>query len=96
MKSYQIKFPHGIMFHHFHGKNNPVVQGSIGKETLSEIIEFIGTENILNANEWAIKFQNHSIKSNHVCLTFDDALKSQVDVALPVLRSYGLTGFFFI
>jgi peptidoglycan/xylan/chitin deacetylase (PgdA/CDA1 family) len=96
MKSYQIKFPHGIMFHHFHGKNNPVVQGSIGKETLSEIIEFIGTENILNANEWAIKFQNHSIKSNHVCLTFDDALKSQVDVALPILRSYGLTGFFFI
>ncbi len=96
MKSYQIKFPHGIMFHHFHGKNNPVVQGSIGKETLSEIIEFIGTENILNANEWAIKFQNQSIKSNHVCLTFDDALKSQVDVALPILRSYGLTGFFFI
>ena len=55
MKSYQIKFPHGIMFHHFHGKNNPVVQGSIGEETLSEIIEFIGTENILNAYE---KFKN--------------------------------------
>ena len=96
MKSYTIKFPHGIMFHHFHGKNHPIVQGSIGKETLSDIIEFIGIKNILNADEWAHKFQNHTLKSNQVCLTFDDALKSQVDIALPILRSYGLTGFFFI
>ena len=96
MKSYKIKFPHGIMFHHFHGKNHPIVQGSIGEETLSDIIEFIGIENILNANEWAHKFQNHTLKSNQVCLTFDDALKSQVDIALPKLRSNGLTGFFFI
>ena len=81
MKSYKIKFPHGIMFHHFHGKNHPIVQGSIGEETLSDIIEFIGIENILNANEWAHKFQNHTLKSNQVCLTFDDALKSQVDIA---------------
>ena len=96
MKSYKIKFPHGIMFHHFHGKNHPIVQGSIGGENMHNIIEFIGIENILNANEWALKFQNHTLKSNQVCLTFDDALKSQVDIALPILRSYGLTGFFFI
>jgi peptidoglycan/xylan/chitin deacetylase (PgdA/CDA1 family) len=96
MKSYKIKFPHGIMFHHFHGKNHPIVQGSIGKENLCNIIEFIGIDNILNADEWAHKFQNHTLKSNQVCLTFDDALKSQVDIALPILRSYGLTGFFFV
>jgi len=96
MKSYKIKFPHGIMFHHFHGKNHPIVQGSIGGENMHNIIEFIGIENILNADEWALKFQNHTLKSNQVCLTFDDALKSQVDIALPILRSHGLTGFFFI
>jgi peptidoglycan/xylan/chitin deacetylase (PgdA/CDA1 family) len=96
MKSYTIKFPHGIMFHHFHGNNHPIVQGSIGKETLSDMLEFIGIKNILNADEWAYKFQNQTLKSNQVCLTFDDALKSQVDIALPILRSYGLTGFFFI
>ena len=96
MKSYKIKFPHGIMFHHFHGKDHPIVQGSIDDETISNIIEFIGIENILNADEWAHKFQNHTLKSNQVCITFDDAIKSQVDIALPKLRSYGLTGFFFI
>jgi peptidoglycan/xylan/chitin deacetylase (PgdA/CDA1 family) len=84
------------MFHHFHGKNHPIVQGSISEGKLCEIIEFIGPENILTAKEWAIKLQNQTLKSNQVCLTFDDALKSQVDIALPILQSYGLTGFFFI
>ncbi len=57
MKSYKIKFPHGIMFHHFHGKNHPIVQGSIGEKTLSDIIEFIGIVNLLMLMNGHINFK---------------------------------------
>jgi len=35
-------------------------------------------------------------KGNEICLTFDDDLKCQYDIALPVLREYGLTAFWFV
>ena len=33
---------------------------------------------------------------NEICLTFDDGLKSQYDVALPILNDFNIKAFFFI
>jgi peptidoglycan/xylan/chitin deacetylase (PgdA/CDA1 family) len=88
---------HGIMFHHFHGNGHPVVQGSIGGEDLADILEFIGGQaNILPANEWMEKALKGSLKRDELCLTFDDGILGQKDVAIPVLESLGLTAMFFI
>ena len=36
------------------------------------------------------------LKENHVCFTFDDAIKSQIDIALPVLEDFKIKSFFFV
>ena len=90
-------FSHGIIFHHFHdNKLHPKSQGSLSKIELVKLIKFVGRKNILNADEYYDKFKNNLLKKNHICLTFDDGIKSQFDIAIPVLDEYKIKAFFFI
>ena len=80
-------FFHGIMFHHFHDDGiHTKGQGSIDKDDFNKMINFIGRNNILDANVFFEKFKNNKLKNHEVCLTFDDAIKCQIDIALPVLE----------
>jgi len=91
------RFYHGIMFHHFHDDAiHTKSQGSIDKDDFYKMINFIGRNNILDADVFFEKFNNKKIKDNEVCLTFDDALKSQIDIALPVLEELKIKSFFFV
>lgn len=89
------KFYHGIMFHHFHdNKKYLKTPGSINKQQFRRILEFIGKKNILSPSEFIKKLKNKTIKKNHLCLTFDDSLKCQYDIALPVLTDLKIKAFF--
>ena len=91
------KFYHGIVFHHFHdNKIHTKSQGSIDKDDFYKIINFIGKNNILDADIFFEKFKNDKLKENEVCLTFDDAIKCQFDVALPILEELKIKSFFFV
>ena len=90
-------FYHGIMFHHFHDDGiHSKSQGSISKDDFYNIIKFIGRKNILNADEFFFRSQSNELKENNVCLTFDDGIKCQIDIALPVLEDLKIKGFFFL
>jgi len=90
-------FFHGIMFHHFHNDDiHPKGQGSIDKDTFYRMINFIGKKNILDAEVFFEKLKNNKLKDNEVCLTFDDSIKCQVDIALPILEELKIKGFFFV
>ncbi len=90
-------FFHGIMFHYFHDDaKHKKSQGSISKDELYKIIKFIGKKNIINADLFHQKLKENKLKSNEVCFTFDDSVKSQIDVALPVLEDLNIKSFFFI
>lgn len=84
------------MFHHFTDLKHPAGQGAISAEELRRIIEYIGPENILSAHEWLERVRTQSSLEGKVCLTFDDALRCQLDVALPVLKEFDLSGFWFV
>ena len=85
------------MFHHFHDDGiHSKSQGSISKDDFYNIIKFIGRKNILNADEFFFRSQNNELKENNVCLTFDDGIKCQIDIALPVLEDLKIKGFFFL
>jgi peptidoglycan/xylan/chitin deacetylase (PgdA/CDA1 family) len=86
----------GIMFHHFHDTTHPPTQGSLSAETFEKMLQFIGLENICSPQQWLHKWERQSLKPGEVCLTFDDNLRCQYDVALPVLRRYNLQAFWFI
>ena len=90
-------FFHGIMFHHFHDDGiHTKGQGSISRDDFYKLINFIGRKNIIDADIFFEKFKNNTLKKNQVCLTFDDAIKCQIDVALPVLEDLKIKSFFFV
>ena len=85
------------MFHHFYDDGiHTKGQGSICKDDFYKIINFIGRTNICDADVFFEKFKENKLKENEVCLTFDDAIKSQIDVALPVLENLKIKSFFYV
>lgn len=90
-------FFHGIMFHHFHDNNfHKKNQGSISKDDFYKIIKFIGRNRIVDADEFHEKLLKNKLNDKDVCFTFDDCLKNQFDVALPVLEDFKIKSFFFV
>lgn len=87
---------HGLMFHHFHGRKHPRVQGSLSQEEFEKILAFTGIQRILSPEEWLEKLKKNSLASKDFCITFDDSLRSQFDIALPVLKKYHMRAFWFI
>ena len=90
-------FFHGLMFHHFHDDGiHTKGQGSISKDDFYKMINFVGRNNILDANIFYEKFKKNTLKEYEVCITFDDSIKCQIDVALPVLEELKIKSFFFV
>ena len=86
----------GIMFHHFHAEGSkPSFKGSISQKDLEKIINKIRIENIIGPREFIENIEKNKIE-NKCCITFDDGLKSQYNVALPVLKKYNIKAFWFI
>lgn len=92
------KKPHGIMYHHFHDNNKHIVgQGSISNKTFEEMLDYLEKEfNIINASDFIDKSNNKKLSNNDICITFDDGLLCQYDIALPVLKKRGIEAFWFI
>ena len=91
------KFPHGIMFHQFHDtKFYKASDGSISANDLYDLIKFIGRKNIINADSFVQKKLENKLKNNELCFTFDDGLKCQLKIALPVLEDLRIKSFFFV
>lgn len=83
-----------IMFHHFHDDNHLSSQGSISSQEFRSLLHFVGIKNILPAKEWLHQVKEGLI-ADKICLTFDDGLRCQYDVAFPVMLELGLTAFWF-
>lgn len=88
----------GVQFHHFHDDaRHPPGHGSIDAATLRRVLAFLaGQYRILPAAEWVDRASADTLGPADVCLTFDDTLRSQFDVAAPVLRDLGLTACFLV
>jgi len=86
----------GVMFHHFCGEGHPRGQGAISQEEFGRLLEFVGLKRIRPADEWLEKAAADRLADGDLCLTFDDNLLCQWEIALPVLEALGLTAFWFI
>ena len=87
----------GIMFHHFHGKGHAKTLGSIGEEQFRKILKYLRKKyNLISADNFTDKVIKQKLSSNDICLTFDDTLKCQYDIAYPILKEEKLNAFYFI
>ena len=92
------EYPMGIMFHHFHDNDKHIkCQGSVSAEEFEELICWLKKEYmLLTAEEFLRNAIDGILTPNMKCLTFDDGLKCQFDIAVPVLKKYNLTAFWFL
>lgn len=87
----------GLMFHHFHGGDHPPGQGTLSDADLERLLDEVAQRvRLLPAGEWLERALSQRLTPGDWCLTFDDNLRSQYDVALPVLEQRGLTAFWFV
>jgi len=85
------------MFHHLHDEHHPKRQGSISSDDLERMIDWLRDNyNLISASEYIDRILRGSIARDDVCLSFDDALKCQFDIAVPILRKRNIKAFFFI
>lgn len=90
-------YTHSIMFHHFHDQKHPEGQGSLSSHDFEEMIDWLAKKHqILDAEAYLSKLENNSLKHNEICLSFDDALLCQSEIAAPILDSRGIKAFFFV
>lgn len=88
--------PHGIMYHHFYDDRHPKGQGAISRDELRRMLRHVGLARILPAKEWHARARSGGLQPEDLCLTFDDALLCQYNVAAPVLKEFELTAFWFV
>lgn len=88
---------HSVMFHHFHDDKHLPSQGSLSSSDFTKMIDWLRKRyNILNASQYKENFENGTLEADDICLSFDDALKCQYDIAVPLLESLGIQAFFFV
>lgn len=90
-------YTHAVMFHHFHNEKHPIGQGSLSATQFEDIIDWLLERySLLNADEYLYKLKQKKLKSNDICLTFDDALLCQFEIAAPILKKRNIKAFFFV
>ena len=88
---------HGIMFHHFHSPTRQSRPGSLSADDFESLLEAVEKRfAIVSPEEFGDLLVNPSQNPAVVMLTFDDSLKSQFDVARPILRERGIKAGFAI
>lgn len=93
----KLKNTFSVMFHHFHGDIHLPAQGSLDAQNFLEMIEWLHKSySIIGASDYVLKFKNQTLKEKEICLSFDDALKCQNDLAIPILEKLGIESFFFV
>jgi len=85
------------MFHHFHDEKHLPAQGSLNSEDFSNMIDWLSERhNLIGAKEYLDKFEKSKLDPYDICLSFDDALLCQYDIAIPVLEKRNIDAFFFV
>lgn len=86
---------HSVMFHHFHDEKHLPAQGSLSSSDLLEMIGWLRKHySIVNASQYKDSLAAGKLRDADICLSFDDGLKCQYDVAAPVLESEGIEAYF--
>jgi len=91
------KTTHSVMFHHFHNEHHLPSQGSLSPSDFTDMIDWLNNNySLLNASQYKEKFENRTLNDTDTCLSFDDALKCQYDIAVPIMERLGIEAFFFV
>lgn len=87
----------GIMFHHFWSTNYRKTPGALSRTIFkTKLYKLSKKFNLLSANNYLKLLKSNKLKKNDIFISFDDALKCQIEIALPILDNMKIKAFFFI
>ncbi|MEM7227558.1 MAG: polysaccharide deacetylase family protein [Planctomycetota bacterium] len=86
--------PYALMFHHFVGGRHPAGQGALSATTFRSLLD--AEPNLLSARAWLHDAMHDDLSLDARCITFDDGLRCQIDIALPILEERNLTAMWFV
>ena len=89
---------HSVMFHHFHdGVVHRRSQGSLSAEDFSAVLDWLERRyRIIDAAQYREKLLAGELRDEEICLSFDDGLLCQAEIAAPILKQRDLRAFFFV
>lgn len=88
---------HSIMFHHFHDVRHLPTQGSLSSADFIKMIDWLNSRySLLNASDYKSKLEKGELNNSDICISFDDGLKCQYDIAFPILKKLGIEAFVFV
>lgn len=88
---------YGVMFHRFRDASVPALwQGAVTADEFETVLRGVGLERFLHPEEWMARLASGRLAERDRCVTFDDGLRCQFDIALPVLDALGLSAFWFV
>ncbi|CCO24236.1 polysaccharide deacetylase family protein [Maridesulfovibrio hydrothermalis] len=87
-----------VMFHHFYdNRKHHNGQGALSLLDFQMLLDWLDDNyTILSPDNYYSKIKNKTLLPTDVCLTFDDSLKSQYDIALPELETRNIKAFYFV
>ena len=88
---------HGIFFHYFKGEGHIDCQGALSQSEFHRLLDYIEKKHrIIDAESFCERVSNGCREENTVCLCFSCGLRSQYDIALPVLEQRGIKAFWML
>lgn len=96
--------PHGrlaslliILYHRVLQQSDPLNKDVLIRDNFKTQLEFFKQfYQIIPLNEGFSRLQEGSLPYNALCITFDDGYQDNIDIALPILKSYRIPATFFI
>lgn len=86
----------GVVFHYFEDEKHIRCQGSLSASQFNQLLDELEKKYIIiSPEEYLDCFERKEHLGNRVFLSFDGGLKSQVDIAYPLLKERGLSAFWF-
>lgn len=97
MNTHSNSHTHAVMFHHFHNEHHPIGQGSLSATQFEDMIDWLTDRySLLNADEYLYKLKQKKLDKNDICITLDDALSCQSEIAAPILKRRDIQAYFFV
>ncbi|HEC19897.1 MAG TPA: polysaccharide deacetylase family protein [Gammaproteobacteria bacterium] len=86
-----------LIYHRVLARHDPLLPSEIDAHTFRWQMELLAEYfHILPLSEAVDRLQTQSLPARAACITFDDGYADNQEVAMPILKEYGLTATFFV
>jgi peptidoglycan/xylan/chitin deacetylase (PgdA/CDA1 family) len=86
-----------LIYHRMLAASDPILHDEIDAETFEQHVALLAAEfNVLPLGEACMRLARGALPARAACITFDDGYADNEQVALPILKRFGIPATFFV